>query len=98
MQPLKALSHGTGLLMLFLMRIRITQPLQDRQHPLAHRQVGEHMVAQVRRRLHHAPGVARRADVPALAGEGHEVIVPAVVTGLSNFISLVSSSTCTNSS
>ncbi|OIQ77190.1 hypothetical protein GALL_411220 [mine drainage metagenome] len=33
----------------------VAQPLGHRQHPLAHRQAGEHMVAQVCRRLHHAP-------------------------------------------
>jgi hypothetical protein len=29
-----------------------------RQHPLAHRQAGEDVVGEVRRRLCHAPGVA----------------------------------------
>ncbi len=38
------------------------------------------MVAEVRRRLHHAPGVARGADTPAFAGIGHKVVVPAVIT------------------
>ncbi len=36
----------------------VPQPLGDREHPLAHRQAGEDVVAQVRRRLGHAPGVA----------------------------------------
>ena len=36
------------------------------------------MVSQVRRRLHHAPGVARRADSTALAGEGDKEVVPTV--------------------
>jgi hypothetical protein len=30
--------------------------------------------------LYHAPGIARRADSTALAGEGHKVVVPAVTT------------------
>ena len=36
----------------------VPQPLGDREHPLAHRQAGEDVVAQVRRCLGHAPGVA----------------------------------------
>jgi hypothetical protein len=40
----------------------VTQPLGHRQHPLAHRQVRKNMVHQVRRRLLHAPRVARGAD------------------------------------
>ena len=36
------------------------------------------MIRKVCRRLCHAPGVARGADSPALAGEGYEVVVPAV--------------------
>ena len=32
----------------------------------------------MRRRLYHAPGVARGADTPAFAGEGHKVVVRAV--------------------
>jgi hypothetical protein len=38
------------------------------------------MIGEVRRRLHHAPGVARGADAPAFAGIGNEVVVPAVIT------------------
>jgi hypothetical protein len=38
----------------------IAQPLRKRQHPLAHRQPREDVIDQVRRRLHHAPGIARR--------------------------------------
>ncbi len=37
------------------------------------------MVAQVCRRLHHTPRVARGAHSTALAGKGHEVVVPAIV-------------------
>ena len=36
------------------------------------------MIGQVRRRLHHAPRVARGADTPAFAGEDHKVVVRAV--------------------
>jgi hypothetical protein len=46
---------------------------------LAHRQTGEDVVAEVRRRLHHAPCVARGAHAPAFAGIGHEVVVPTIV-------------------
>ena len=36
------------------------------------------MVYQVRRRLRHAPGAARRAKAAPLATEGDELVVPAV--------------------
>lgn len=58
----------------------VAQPFGNRQHPLAHRQTGESMVRQVRRRLHHTPGVARGTHAPALVGEGDEVVMPAVTT------------------
>jgi hypothetical protein len=48
----------------------IAQSLRHREHPLAHRQTGEDVVAEVRRRLHHAPCVARGAHAPAFAGIG----------------------------
>ena len=38
------------------------------------------MVGQVRCSLCHAPGVARGADTAALAGEGHQVVMTAVIT------------------
>lgn len=38
------------------------------------------MIRQVCRRLHHASNVARGAHAPAPAGEGDEVVVPAVLT------------------
>ena len=56
----------------------VTKPLGNRQHPLAHRQAGEYVVAQVCRRLHHPPRGARGADSPAFAGEGYKVVVPTV--------------------
>ena len=56
----------------------VAQALGHRQHPLAHRQTGENMIRQVRRRLHHAAGIARGADTPAFAGEGDKVVVRAV--------------------
>jgi peptide/nickel transport system ATP-binding protein len=34
----------------------------------------------VRRRFHHAPGVARGADTPAFAGEGDKIVVTTIVT------------------
>jgi hypothetical protein len=58
----------------------VAQPLGHREHPLAHRQPEENMIAEVCRSLHHAPGVARGADAPAFAGIGQEVVVPAVIT------------------
>lgn len=38
------------------------------------------MIAQLRRRVHHAPRVARRADTRAHVGEGHKVVLFAVTT------------------
>ena len=58
----------------------VAQPLRHRKHPLAHRQAGEAGVCEVRRRLHHAPCIARGADTPAFAGEGYEVVVSTVIT------------------
>ena len=59
---------------------KVAQPLGHGEHPLAHRQAREDMVYEVRRRLHHAPGIARGAHTPAFAGKGHEVVVPAIIT------------------
>ena len=59
---------------------KVAQSLWDRQHPLAHRQAGKDVIAEVCRCLHHAPGVARGAHAPALAGIGHEVVVSTVIT------------------
>ncbi len=50
----------------------------QRQHPLAHRHMGDDVVHQVSRRLRHAPGSARRAEPPPLAAEGNQLVVPAV--------------------
>ena len=38
------------------------------------------MVRQMRRRLHHAPRVARGAHAPAFAGIGDEVVVSTIIT------------------
>jgi hypothetical protein len=38
------------------------------------------VVREVRRRFHHAPGVARGADTPAFAGEGDKIVVTTIVT------------------
>lgn len=37
------------------------------------------MIRQVRRRLYHAPGVARGAGAPAHAGEGDDEVVAAII-------------------
>lgn len=47
---------------------------------MAYRRSGKNLTADVCRCLHHAPRVARRADATALAGTGHEVVVPTIVT------------------
>ena len=46
----------------------VAQPFGNRQHPLAHRQAGKDVIRPVRRRLYHAPGIARGADAPAFGG------------------------------
>ena len=48
----------------------VTKPFGDRQHPLAHRQAGEDVVAQVCRRFHHPPRGARGADAGQNARSG----------------------------
>ena len=46
----------------------IAQPLRYGEYPLAQRQRRQHVIDQMCGGLDHAPGVARRADGPALAG------------------------------
>jgi hypothetical protein len=46
--------------------------------PLAHRHMGDDVVHQVRRRLRHASGAARRPEAAPLAAEGDELVVAAV--------------------
>ena len=58
----------------------IAQTLGQGEHPLAHRQTGQDMIHEVGGSLCHAPGVARGADAAALAGEGDEQIMAALVT------------------
>ena len=55
------------------------QPQRDRQrqHPLAHRHMGDDVVHQVSGGLCHAPGSARRAKAAPLAGEGYKLVVAA---------------------
>jgi hypothetical protein len=57
-----------------------TQPLRQREHPLAERHGRQDRIAEVRRYLDHAPSVAGRADTAALAGERHEALRGAGVT------------------
>lgn len=54
------------------------QPFGHRADPLAHRQRREDMIDQVRRRLRHTPGVARRARPAPLARKRNENIMPTV--------------------
>ena len=58
----------------------IAQTLGHGAHPLAHRQTGQDMIHKVGGGLCHAPGVTRGADAAALAGEGDEQIMAALVT------------------
>ena len=56
------------------------QSLGDGQHPLPDRQGREDVIDQVGGGLDHAPGIARRADAAALAGEGHQEVVATLGT------------------
>ncbi len=51
---------------------------RQRQHPLPNRHMGDDVVHQMRRRLRHASGAARRAKAAPLAAEGDELVVAAV--------------------
>jgi hypothetical protein len=48
------------------------------QYPLAHRDGGQHLLSQPRRRVGHASAQARRAEAPLLAGECHDAALTAV--------------------
>ena len=70
------LQHGR-----YQLRLRGQQQAQrdrQRQHPLAHRHMGDDVVDQVGRRLRHAPCAARGAKAAPLATEGDELVVAAV--------------------
>lgn len=49
-----------------------------REHPLAHWHVRNDVVDQLRHRLSHATGPARRAKPAPLAAESHQLVVAAV--------------------
>jgi hypothetical protein len=57
----------------------VAQGRGHREHPLAHRQAGKNMIAEVCSRLHHALRVARGEDTWGCEGDGHEVVMSAVV-------------------
>ena len=57
----------------------VTQPLRERQHPLAHRQAGENMIRQLCSGLRHAPGPAPGAKATALAAESQQLVVAATL-------------------
>ena len=58
----------------------VTQPLRERQHPLAHRQAVENMIRQLCSGLRHAPCPERGAKATALAAEGPQLVVAAILT------------------
>jgi hypothetical protein len=49
-------------------------PFRQGEHPLAERQRWQHVIGEVGGHLHHAAGVAGRADAATFAGEGHEAL------------------------
>jgi hypothetical protein len=51
----------------------------QREHPLPHGNLGQHPLDQVRCRVRHAPGAARRAEASAFAGEGDDAVESALV-------------------
>jgi len=52
---------------------------RERQHPLAHRHLGDDMVHQMGRGLGHSPRAARRADAAPLTGKGHQFLLLAAI-------------------
>ena len=57
-----------------------TETLGEREHPLARREVGQHVIREMGGELGHAARVAGGADAPALAGERDQALVAAVLT------------------
>ena len=60
-------------------RQAVAQAVRHGEHPLAHRDGGQHGVDEVRRLLGHATAAAARADGPRFTGERHEALEPARV-------------------
>jgi hypothetical protein len=56
------------------------QRVRQRQHPLAQRPLGQHLIDQQRRSLGHAPSTARGAEPASLATERDELLGVALVT------------------
>jgi len=56
----------------------IAQAVGQREYPLAHGDVGQHRVDEVRSQLRHAPPAAAGAEPPPFTGERHEALVGAV--------------------
>jgi len=55
----------------------VTQALGYRQHPLAHRLSGKHVIGEVGGELGHAPAIAGAADATAFTAESNQHIVTA---------------------
>jgi hypothetical protein len=53
----------------------VPQAIREAQHPLPNRDVGQHMVNEVRRAFGHAAAAATRTEAPPLARERHEPIL-----------------------
>ena len=53
---------------------------REREHSLADRDRGQHLVGEVHGRIRHAPAAARGTEAAALAGKGHELVTPALRT------------------
>lgn len=51
--------------------------MRQTQHPLAHRDDGEHVIDQVRRALRHPPPAAAGTDRSPLAGKRYQSVQPA---------------------
>jgi len=56
------------------------EALGHREDPLPGGEIGQHVVGEVSGKLGHAPGVAGGADPSALAGEGDQSLVAAILT------------------
>jgi hypothetical protein len=56
----------------------VTDLVGEAQYPLAHRDGGEHLLGQPRRRVGHATAQARRAEAALLAGKRHHPTLTAI--------------------
>ena len=62
-----------------VVRAAVAERVRKRQHPLPDRDLGQHPIDQMRRRVRHPAAAARRTEAAALAREGDQAVVTAGV-------------------